>query len=66
MKLLQEFYWQEPATRRKFFEDFAKGRGFDALNPNNWYKFTKKEVFSDSTVPVCVSFYCFSHYLLID
>eukprot|EP00026_Physarum_polycephalum_P002689 Phypoly_transcript_02697.p1 GENE.Phypoly_transcript_02697~~Phypoly_transcript_02697.p1 ORF type:complete len:777 (+),score=106.95 Phypoly_transcript_02697:66-2396(+) len=30
-------HWHKISTRRKFFENFAKQRGFAALDPSNWY-----------------------------
>lgn len=46
-------HWRDPKARRKFFEDFAKKKGFDALNPDNWYgqsfkEFLEEKVFSSS------------------
>jgi len=29
--------WHEPDTRRKFFENYAKQKGFNPLIPENWY-----------------------------
>ncbi len=29
--------WSSAIDRRKFFEDYAKKRGFDPLTPENWY-----------------------------
>ena len=30
--------WQDPSTRRKFFEDIAHLNGFDPLKAENWYQ----------------------------
>lgn len=37
-------YWLEFSNRRKFFENFAKEKGFDSLVPANWYMITTEEV----------------------
>jgi hypothetical protein len=29
--------WQDVNNRRKFFEDYARVRGFDPLQPDRWY-----------------------------
>jgi hypothetical protein len=36
--------WHEIRNRRKFFESYAKRKGFDPLNPENWYSFAKKKL----------------------
>jgi len=30
-------FWQQKENRRKFFENYAKSKGFDPLNPEEWY-----------------------------
>jgi len=35
--VLPRYYWFGPQHRRRFFEDFAKAKGFDPLVPKNWY-----------------------------
>jgi hypothetical protein len=36
--------WDNVENRRKFFEKYAKDRGFDPLNPENWYLQTSQSV----------------------
>jgi len=36
-----------PTNRRRFFEAYAKGKGFDPLNPANWYKHSQKQIYTD-------------------
>jgi hypothetical protein len=36
--LIIDTVWHEPDARRKFFESYAKQKGFDPLIPENWYK----------------------------
>ena len=42
--------WHNIATRRKFFEEYAKKNHFDPLNPECWYNAKTKEI---RTLPVC-------------
>jgi hypothetical protein len=44
LKKPQEFF--ENQNRRKFFENYAKNHGFDALIPENWYSVTARSVLS--------------------
>jgi hypothetical protein len=36
--------WKDPATTKTFFDQFAQGKLFDALNPENWYLITSDVV----------------------
>jgi hypothetical protein len=35
--LIIDTAWHAPGARRKFFESYAKRKGFDPLIPENWY-----------------------------
>jgi len=39
-------HWLQPENRRKFFDDFAKFNGFDALIPENWYSVDRQSILS--------------------
>ena len=45
--------WSDFANRRKFFEEFAKARGFDPRIPDNWYAQSRELILS---FPVSLSF----------
>jgi hypothetical protein len=38
--------WVEVEKRRKFFENYAKRKGFDPLIPENWYVQSRKKITS--------------------
>ena len=35
-----------PVRRRKLLETYAQQKGFDPLNPENWYKQKKRDIIS--------------------
>jgi hypothetical protein len=39
-------YWtvEESKNVRKFFDEFAKSRNFDPLQPQNWYRFSSDDI----------------------
>jgi hypothetical protein len=39
-------HWADVGNRRTFFTKFAKMKGFDPLNPKNWYKVTPESILS--------------------
>ena len=43
------YYWRDPQNCRLFFDAFAQSRGFDPLNPDNWYSL-KANDFRDTSV----------------
>ena len=30
-------HWKDPQNCRRFFDEFAAEKGFDSLNPEEWY-----------------------------
>eukprot|EP00026_Physarum_polycephalum_P001631 Phypoly_transcript_01633.p1 GENE.Phypoly_transcript_01633~~Phypoly_transcript_01633.p1 ORF type:complete len:1064 (+),score=132.57 Phypoly_transcript_01633:31-3192(+) len=36
--------WRHAGYRKKFFETYARERGFDPLNPENWYKQSLRKI----------------------
>lgn len=44
-------YWLDIENRRKYFTDYARGKGFDPLIAENWYHIPSKSVANDSQVP---------------
>lgn len=38
--------WREPSARKAFFENYAKQKEFDPLNPENWYLQTYDNIMS--------------------
>lgn len=47
--------WTEVANQRKFFDNFAKENNFDPLNPDNWYKVERRDVFEQVTIYLAIS-----------
>ena len=39
--------WHATEKRRKFFEEYAKSKGFDPLNPANWYEHSQNQIYND-------------------
>jgi len=39
-------YWNAPDNRRRYFCEYAKAAGFDALQPNNWANLTPNHIIS--------------------
>lgn len=46
--------WQEPQALRTFFDEYAKERGFDPLNPKNWRSFNLSEMLNKKVCVTCV------------
>jgi hypothetical protein len=44
--LLSSDLWKDIKKRRKFFEKYAKERGFDPNDPEKWYLQSKEEIVS--------------------
>eukprot|EP00026_Physarum_polycephalum_P001669 Phypoly_transcript_01671.p1 GENE.Phypoly_transcript_01671~~Phypoly_transcript_01671.p1 ORF type:complete len:1064 (+),score=159.93 Phypoly_transcript_01671:260-3193(+) len=44
--LTSKAYWLSASNHKLFFDNFAKGRGFDPLHANNWYHVTKEDILS--------------------
>eukprot|EP00026_Physarum_polycephalum_P001892 Phypoly_transcript_01895.p1 GENE.Phypoly_transcript_01895~~Phypoly_transcript_01895.p1 ORF type:complete len:897 (+),score=113.58 Phypoly_transcript_01895:334-3024(+) len=44
--MMSRNYWQDAANRRQFFLQFAQNNHFDPLNPENWYKIERSDLFS--------------------
>lgn len=44
MLIIPGKYWNNAQNRRKFFDDFAAKRGFDALIAENWYPIQQKDI----------------------
>lgn len=42
--LLTDQRWGKIENRRKFFEDYAKEKGFDPLVPHNWYRLPRSDI----------------------
>lgn len=47
-------YWRDPANRRKFFENFARKKGFSPLVIENWYSVTKEAIFAEKVNISCM------------
>ena len=43
-EMIIENYWEDQDNAKRFFDDFAKSRGFDPLNPERWYGFIKSDI----------------------
>eukprot|EP00026_Physarum_polycephalum_P001418 Phypoly_transcript_01419.p1 GENE.Phypoly_transcript_01419~~Phypoly_transcript_01419.p1 ORF type:complete len:980 (+),score=139.70 Phypoly_transcript_01419:131-3070(+) len=50
-------FWKQPQNRRKFFTDFAKKRGFDPLDVENWYPIWKETILAEKGGPAALDFY---------
>lgn len=46
-------YWKDVANQKKFFDEFAESKGFDPLEPDNWYSVKRTEVVG----PTVLSFF---------
>ena len=42
--------WGSAKNRRWFFENYAKEKGFDPLNPEHWYKQSRKHILSEKVL----------------
>eukprot|EP00026_Physarum_polycephalum_P001164 Phypoly_transcript_01165.p1 GENE.Phypoly_transcript_01165~~Phypoly_transcript_01165.p1 ORF type:complete len:960 (+),score=125.04 Phypoly_transcript_01165:678-3557(+) len=56
-KSLPQKYWQDEANQRKFFEEFARNRNFNPLDPENWYPITSKMLLEVKGASTLLSYY---------
>lgn len=42
--MFTENYWQDKKNRRKFFENFAREKGFDPLDSHSWYSVSRNSI----------------------
>eukprot|EP00026_Physarum_polycephalum_P000538 Phypoly_transcript_00539.p1 GENE.Phypoly_transcript_00539~~Phypoly_transcript_00539.p1 ORF type:complete len:959 (+),score=132.38 Phypoly_transcript_00539:57-2933(+) len=47
--------WKDAAKRRRFFENYAKEKGFDARNPEGWYTQSKNRLMASQGVVSIIS-----------
>jgi hypothetical protein len=51
--------WSDKRNRRKFFEDYARDHAFDPMDPEAWYKQTKKRILAAQVSTVTPCFFLF-------
>lgn len=49
-------YWHVLANRKRVFDKFAKHKQFDADNPDNWYLYTKQDIYLEKVPPIYFMF----------
>lgn len=54
--ILTENYWAVKANRVKFFDEYARKRGFDPLVPENWYNIND-DIFQEKVPLALCSYY---------
>jgi hypothetical protein len=51
--------WQTAENRRKFFEEYAREKGFDPLIADNWYQQSIKDVVAKKVKIFCLFLFLF-------